>query len=226
MRKPRNPFYKIGTHLKTEPIGRFQQNSQLGKKYLKAVQGRDIHSLFIGWICERDSFFAYMYKRMKKETRDYGTTKLAADIAQAGFPVMLPKINKWIQRSALPMLIVPVPSRHGVSERFAIELHKMLDKDSKKTSRVKVIFKRSDKVLEIKRINNWDKRSRAVKDLFSLVKKEKLDQNSVLLIDDIITSGSSLRELARLLKSRGTKDIAAISLTTNLFDSFSYRSPK
>lgn len=226
MKNLSDPFRKIGTHLKTEPIGLFKQNSQLGKKYLKVVQGKDISSLFIGWICERDSFFAYMYKRMKKEARDHKTTKLAADIAQAGFLIMLPEINKWISKSTLPILIVPVPSGHGVSERFAIELYKMLDKNSKKVSRVEKIFKRSDKVLEIKKINSWDKRSHIVENLFSLVKKEKLNQKGVLLIDDIITSGSSLRRLAKLLKSHGTKNIAAISLATNLFDNFSYRSTK
>ena len=212
--------------MKTEPIRIFQQNSYLAKKYLKVIQGRDISPLLIGWICERDSFFAYMYKRMKKEAREHRTTELAADIAQAGFPIMLPEINKWILKSTQPILIVPVPSRHRISERFAVELHKMLDKNSRKVSEVKEIFERSDKVLEVKKIRSWGERSRAVKNLFSFVKKEKLDQKSVLLIDDIITSGSSLRKLAKLLKSHGTKNIAAISLATNLFDSFSYRPTK
>lgn len=226
MKNPNNQFHKIGTLLKTEPIRLFQKNSQLGKKYLKAVQGSNIDTLFIGWVCERDSFFAYMYKRMKKEARDYGATKLAADIAQEGFPIMLPEINKWISKNILPVLIVPVPSTHGVSERFAIELYKMLDKNSKKISSVKEIFARSEKILEIKKINSWDERSCAVENLFSLMNKEKLDQNRMLLVDDIITSGSSLRKLAKLLKSRGIKNIVAVSLATNLFDSFSYKSTK
>lgn len=223
MKNPNNPFYKIGTHLKTEPIRLFQRNSYLAKKYLKEVQGRDIDTLFIGWICERDSFFAYMYKCMKKEARKYKKTTLAANIAQVGFPIMLPEINKWILKSTQPILIVPVPSRHGVSERFAIELYKMLDKNSREVSEVRGIFKRSDKVLEIKKIKSWDERSRAVEDIFSLVKKEKLDQKNILLLDDIVTSGSSVRKLAKVLKAYGIKNIAAVSLATNLFDSFSYR---
>lgn len=220
MKNQSNPFHEIRLRLKTEPIRRFQKNSQVAKEYLKIVRGNSIEPLFIGWVCERDSFFAYIYKRMKKEARDHRKTKIATNVAQSGFYVLLPAINKWVLKNTLPVLIVPVPSRYGVSEKFATELYKMLDIKSKKMSKVKEIFFRLDKNLEIKRINGWTERNRSVKKLFSLRKEERLGQYAVLLVDDIITSGSSLRELASLLKSRGTKSIAAVSLATNLFDSF------
>lgn len=220
MKNQHNPFQEIGLRFKTEPVRRFKKNSQVAEKYLKIVRGNNIESLFIGWICERDSFFAYIYKRMKKEARDQRKTKIATHVAQSGFSVLLPAINKWVSKNTLPVLIVPVPSRYGVSERFATELYKMLDIESKKMSKVKEIFVRLYKNLEIKKINGWTKRNRSVKKLFSLRKNEELGQYAVLLVDDIITSGSSMRELASLLKSRGMKSIAAVSLATNLFDSF------
>lgn len=221
MARSSNPFHDVGLHLKTEPIRLFRRSSLLAKKYLKTIQGKDIDPLFIGWICERGSFFAYIYKRMKKEAKDHKKTGLASKIAHAGFPVMLSEINKWISKNTLPVLIVPVPSRYGVSERFATELYVMLNKDSKKISKVEKIFTRLDKILEIKKITGWTKRNQAVENLFSVRKKEKLNQYAVLLIDDIITSGSSLRKLASLLKSHGSKNIAAVSLATNFFDSYS-----
>lgn len=223
MTNSNSPFYQIGAHFKTQPILPFQENTTLAKKYLGMIQGENVDQLFIGWICERDSFFAYLYKSMKKEARDDKSTKLASKIARAGFPVMLPKINKWILKNTLPVLIVPVPSRHGVSERFAAELYKMLDKNSKKASQVEEIFNRLDKLLEVKRIDSWAKRKRATYNLFSLKKRSNLNRYVVLLVDDIVTSGSSLRKCAGLLKQRGMKSVVAVSLTTNLFDRYSYK---
>jgi predicted amidophosphoribosyltransferase len=218
-----NVFREIGKHLKDEPVLPFQESTPLSKKYLKTVKGKTIDSLFIGWICERDSFFAYLYKRMKKEAKEQKTTKIASEIARAGFPVMLHKINEWISRSQ-QILIVPVPSRHDISETFTKELYTMLDKDSKRISKVENLFDRLDMAMEIKKINSWPKRNEAVEKLFSLDKKLDLNQYSILLVDDIVTSGSSLRKCADLLKQKGVKKIAAVSLTTNLFDKFSYTS--
>ncbi len=220
------PFRQIANYLKDQPILPFRENTALGRKYLKAIQGKVTSHIFIGWICERDSFFAYLYKCMKKEARDCKTTRLAAKIARAGFPIMLTKINGWISKNNLPVLVVPVPSHYGASERFAVELYKMLDKNSKKVSKIQEVFNLSDKSIEIKKIDSWVKRNRAVNGLFSFKKGLNLNQYAVLLVDDIVTSGSSLRECANLLKKCGAGKVAAVSLATNLFDNFSYRKQK
>jgi len=86
-------FIKYGLLLKANQFYLFLENTILAKKYLKKIQGKDIIKLFIGWICDRDSFFAYLYKFMKKEARDSGSTKPASKIACAGFPISLPEIN-------------------------------------------------------------------------------------------------------------------------------------
>lgn len=220
------PFHQIGNYLKTQPVLPFRENNALAKKYLKAIQGKFISHIFIGWICERDSFFAYLYKSMKREARDYKSTKLASKIAHAGFPIMLTKINSWISKNNLPVLIVPVPSHHGTSERFAVELYRMLDKNSKKVSKIQEVFNLSDRSIEVKKINSWAKRNRAVGNLFSFRKRLNLNKHVVLLVDDIVTSGSSLRKCANLLKRCGAEEVAAASLATNLFDSYSYKKQK
>ncbi|HEC94218.1 MAG TPA: hypothetical protein ENI56_02515 [Candidatus Kaiserbacteria bacterium] len=219
----KSPFHQIGVTFKDQPILPFLENTILAKKYLKKIQGKDITKLFIGWICDRDSFFAYLYKFMKKEARDSGSTKLASKIACAGFSILLPEINNWILENALLILIIPVPSRYGVSERFATKLYEMLNKDSKKVSKIKKIFNRSDNFMEIKKIDSWKKRKQAVENLFSLRTGLDLNKYSVLLVDDIVTSGSSLRKCANILKQCGVQNIAAVSLATNLFDRYSYK---
>ena len=54
--------------------------------------------------------------------------------------------------------------------------------------------------------------------MFSLKTDQSLHKHTVLLVDDIISSGSSLRESAKLLKSAGAEKIIGIVLATNLFD--------
>ena len=218
-----SPFHKIGVDFKEQPILSFEKNKSVSKKYLKEVQGKDIDQLFIGWICERDSFFAYLYKYMKRKARDDKSTKLAAEIACAGFPILLSKINSWVSNNTLSVLVVPVPSRCGVSERFTSELYGMLNKSSKKNSEVRKLINRLDNLVEVKKIDSWAKRNRITNNLFSLGKTLNLNQYAVLLVDDIITSGSSLRKCADLLKQSGVENIVAVSLTTNLFDSYSYK---
>lgn len=215
-----NPFHGVGLTFKTEPILCFRQNDKSASAYLNEVKGPDIERLMIGWVCDRDSFFAYLYKCMKKEAREESTTQMASQIAHAGFSKMLPDVNEWIERRSLPVLLVPVASRHGVSERFAKELHEMLGEPARRLAKVETMLHRVNKEIEIKKIKGWTDRNSSVEDLFSVSPTENLGAHSVLLVDDIVTSGASLRKSASMLRSCGANDIAAIVLATNLFDSY------
>jgi len=99
----------------------------------------------------------------------------------------------------------------------------MLKKVSKKVSKIKKIFNQSDNFMKIKKTDSWEKRKQAVKNIFSLRTGLDLNKYSVLLVDDIATSGSSLRKCANILKQCGVQNIVAVSLATNLFDGYSYK---
>lgn len=223
MTKKKSPFYEIGQQLKEQNVSRFRANSLAARKYIKEIKGPILTNVFIGWLCERDTFFAYMYKQMKKDARDKRSVKLASKVSRAGFPVMVPEIENWISSNKSQTLIVPIPSRYGISEQFAKELYQLLNKEVKKISHVQNLLEKSTQAIEMKRLDSWAKRKRVVNELIILSKKVSLENYSILLVDDIVTSGSSLRRSASLLKKAGANEVAAVSLTTNLFDSFSYK---
>jgi predicted amidophosphoribosyltransferase len=214
-----NPFKEISEKFKAEPIERFQENSNESRIYLKEVQGepKAIDPLFIAWVCMPRTYFAYLLMSMKREAEENNTSNLASDLAQAGFNVVLPQINDWISNSELPVILVPIASRYTVSERFAYELHNMLEPGNKRKSQVRLLLERIDHSVEMKTVYTWPEKARAVKKLFSVKANQDLSGFSVLLVDDFISSGFSLRESARLLRDVGAKNIAAAALATNMF---------
>jgi predicted amidophosphoribosyltransferase len=214
-----NPFRQISLRYRTERIARFEPDSVLGAEYCNRITGDHMDKIIIGWMCERDSFFAYLYKKMKKEAKERQGTRLAREIAHAGFGDIVAEIEQWIVSQPQPVLMVPIASRHGVSEAFADELYAMLGSDSRERTKMKPLFEKVNKTIEIKKIKNWLERYRSTEGLFALHAEVPFDQYVVLLVDDIVTSGASLHRSAKMLKERGAKHIAAVALATNLFDS-------
>ncbi len=57
-----------------------------------------------------------------------------------------------------------------------------------------------------------EERRQNIKGAFSLKKREKIEGKIVLLVDDVYTTGSTLRECSRVLIQGGAKEVRAISL--------------
>ena len=60
-------------------------------------------------------------------------------------------------------------------------------------------------------IENREERTKNIADSFFVKNPELIKRKNILLIDDIVTSGSTLREAAKILKSAGAKKIIAIT---------------
>lgn len=220
MKTTDGPFSKIAREFRSEPILPFVKSSALGKRYLNVIKGKDIEAIFIGWNCLRDSFFAYVFKRMKRQARDEKEFYMATQLARAGFPIIVPEIQKWILGTKSKVFIVPIPSRFGVSEKLASELYKMFSREVRAVTVIKPLFRRMHKRVALKRIVGWPNRIKMAKSLYTLVSECGLDNSLVLLVDDVVTSGASFRRCAFILKSKGVKRVAAASLTTNMFDRY------
>lgn len=64
---------------------------------------------------------------------------------------------------------------------------------------------------------NAEERAENVKDLFYCIDSDKIKGRTVLLCDDVLTTGATINECARLLKENGAeKVVAAIGATTSL----------
>ncbi|MFC2169782.1 ComF family protein [Acidobacteriota bacterium] len=57
-----------------------------------------------------------------------------------------------------------------------------------------------------------DERQKSVKGAFDVSGKEKIAGKIVLLVDDVFTTGATIQECSRILKSVGAKEIRALTL--------------
>ncbi|UCG34941.1 MAG: ComF family protein [Candidatus Omnitrophota bacterium] len=75
-----------------------------------------------------------------------------------------------------------------------------------------IIYQKKDKTSQTKL--KKEQREKAMQGVF--IAKESLKGKNIVLIDDILTTGSTLKECALTLKKRNTKDIIAITLSKTL----------
>jgi len=57
-----------------------------------------------------------------------------------------------------------------------------------------------------------EEREKSVRGAFGVVKVEKIKGKSVLLVDDVYTTGATIRECSRVLRRAGVKEVKAITL--------------
>lgn len=61
------------------------------------------------------------------------------------------------------------------------------------------------------------KRSQNVKGAFTVTRPKKVMGKSIILIDDILTTGSTLEECSRMLKQAGAKEVTAVVVATGRY---------
>ena len=65
---------------------------------------------------------------------------------------------------------------------------------------------------------NFKERKENVKNVFKVVNKNKIEGKSILIVDDVMTSKSSLEELAKTLKKAGANKIFAVTFARTVID--------
>ena len=210
MRSPTVNRFKL--NLDPEEVRSFQ--TVKGKmRYLKLVKGDHIESIFVGWLFESGGHFSYIKNRMKREAR-MGQLRVADAIALAGWPILLPGVVKWV-REVKRVVIVPVPSRFGSIEQLAHHLSEMINRHSPNSSFVNTKLLSRVKDLPIKRYN-WKERDKVAAKLYRINGK-KLAPEFILLVDDVVSSGASLRRCSKLLHLAGARQICAATLAGDPF---------
>lgn len=61
-------------------------------------------------------------------------------------------------------------------------------------------------------VKDKSKRLENIKNAFSLKKNPSIDQTTIILVDDVFTTGSTCREAAKILKEKGVLSVYAITL--------------
>jgi len=216
----KDPFYEVSQKFEKEPTKVFGGNRREGRKYISEIKGSDIDSFFIGWMCERGSFFAYLYKFMKNQAKNNRSLEVAEEIAQAGFPIILPQLKK-VMNPNTTYAVVPIPSRHHVSEAITQVLIDIINNQSPGYKLTYAPIIKKDKLVSLKEIPNWREKNSVAEGLFLPRKRQSHSGQSAILVDDIVTSGASMRACAKILTSIGYKKVIAVSLATNMYYQYS-----
>ncbi len=88
-----------------------------------------------------------------------------------------------------------------ISEQFSI--------DQSKNNLIKIKSTREQTELSVL------ERTKNLLDVFFINRPEEIENQRVLLLDDIITTGSTLDECAKILKNRGAENIIALSVASS-----------
>ncbi len=130
----------------------------------------------------------------------------------------VPFVIERIEKVLPPFdVIIPVPL-HPSKERERGFNQNVLILES-----VKKIFKinyRNDILIRLKptrpqsRIKEFKKREENVWDAFKVIKSNEVKYKRILLFDDVLTSGKTLEECAKVLKLKGSEKVFALSIAT------------
>jgi len=98
---------------------------------------------------------------------------------------------------------------YNQAELLANYISKSLDKPLLQNNLVKTRWtKEQNQLNKADRIIN-------LKDSFQLKHREGLEGKTILLIDDIITTGTTMEECSKILKNNGVKEIIGLALTSS-----------
>jgi ComF family protein len=119
------------------------------------------------------------------------------------------KITKYLKRFDM---IIPVPMQknkkmergYNQTELLGIELEKNLNVPCKVDLLIKIKNNRTQSLLKSKeRLEN-------VKNVFKIINTEEIKGKNIIIIDDIFTTGATIKECSKLLKLSGAKKICAL----------------
>ncbi len=115
-------------------------------------------------------------------------------------------------------IIIPIPlSKTRLKERgynqtllIAEEIIK-LDRENKFILEKNILYKRKETEHQA-RIKNRQERLKNIIDTFAISNQEKIQNKNIILIDDVVTTGATLKEARKILKQNGAKKIIAFTI--------------
>lgn len=120
----------------------------------------------------------------------------------------------FLLNSASPDLIIPVPLHYKKLKKRGYNQSAILCKELTKQLSIKT----EEKLLIRKKhtlsqtLFNLEERQKNVADAFQFRENCKIDGKTILLVDDVITTGSTILECAKILKQKKAKKIIAFSV--------------
>ncbi len=167
------------------------------------------------------SLYDYRDPIVKKaiwQLKYYHSPYLGRVLGKLIYDSFLEEINSLQMFSAgSPILVVPVPISHSKNKKRGYNQSEVIAKGfisaNPNIFKIKkdIIYKKMNTIPQA-RIENRLKRLKNVKDSFIIKNSEAIKNKTVIVIDDVTTTGGTLLEIMKLLKKSGAKKIVGFTI--------------
>lgn len=167
------------------------------------------------------AIFDYRDNLIKKiiwQLKYHNQKNLGKKMGQILFEFSKDKLSEMVfLSSGKPLIVIPVPSsRERLRNRgynHAEILAKWFCKENPENLELnnKIVFKKLETIHQAK-ISNKKERLANIRNSFSIKNEVNIKGRSVILIDDVTTTGGTFFEIIKVLKKSGVKKIFAIAL--------------
>jgi competence protein ComFC len=147
-----------------------------------------------------------------------GKRSAASDLAKralVGFEKFISEISK---QGSDHFIIVPLPLHKERKRERGYNQSELLAKAFVKISKIKNIEMRNDILIKTKATEtqvsrkNKSERTKNLKDCFKVANLKNTQNKNIIILDDIITTGSTLQEAKRALEKAGAKNVSLFAV--------------
>jgi len=188
---------------------RTHESSDQAAAHLLWVRGELLDTLTVGWRYQTRRELARQVHQLKASAK-LGISEPCYSFCQLSWPLLADHIETWLRSFAITdCVVIPIPGRSGLSEIFASVVCQQLRQTHSSIDLYRGALRRVG-IMEVKSIWKWEDRREAAPSMFQLSRASI--PSSVLLVDDVVASGGSLRACAELLRRVGARNVGALTL--------------
>lgn len=149
----------------------------------------------------------------------YGKITLGGKLGAYLYREMIEEISDMrLYSSGSPIVVIPVPISNTRKKKRGYNQAEEIAKGFCKESNEETLEMRNDlirKNIDTKpqaRIENRKERLKNIEGAFSIVDNEKIKGRSFIVIDDVTTTGGTMKEIIKVLKYAGAKKVIGMAL--------------
>jgi len=170
---------------------------------------------------EKDTIVLFDYhdtlpKKLIWELKYKNNGQAAKILAEAMYAEMLLQLGDWLafENFEKPILIPTPISKEKLQSRGYNQIEMLineilkLDTEGNLTSEFEVVKKKKD-TLDQSSLKTKADRMKNLRDCFKVSNPSKIKGRNIILIDDVVTTGSTIKEIKKVLKKSGAKKVKA-----------------
>lgn len=156
-------------------------------------------------------------KRLIWEVKYKNNEKAAKTLAESMYSQLLEILNEWITfEYFIDPILIPVPLSSEKLEKRGYNQTEMIaqkiieiDNGSNLILETEVLKKIKD-TQDQSSLKTKSERAKNLKNCFFVLEPEKIKGRNIIIVDDVLTTGATIKEVRKTLKQAGAKKIKAI----------------